>query len=165
MRNDTATATTTITIKGTPIAVAIRPRDGSGPPLLLINGIGANLEVFDPFLDALDTHHDAVAVNRFVQMKTGDVDVSAVGLERPVRRHEAVAGRMRLEPADVEVHLLGQAEPLAADLHEIAGGDQRFDVTFERGALLARDLEDLQQLAHAGGMMNPLAHQLEDLIG
>ena len=54
MSNDTTTATTTITIKGTPIAVAIRPRDGSGPPLLLINGIGANLEVFDPFLDALD---------------------------------------------------------------------------------------------------------------
>ncbi len=54
MHNDTATATTTINIKGTPIAVAIRPGDGSGPPLLLINGIGANLEVFDPFLDALD---------------------------------------------------------------------------------------------------------------
>jgi len=54
MRNDTATETTTINVKGTPLAVALRPGDGSGPPLLLINGIGANLEVFDPFLDALD---------------------------------------------------------------------------------------------------------------
>src|SRR5712692_9661249 len=54
MRRGTATATTMINVKGTPIAAAIRPGDGSGPPLLLINGIGANLEVFDPFLDALD---------------------------------------------------------------------------------------------------------------
>jgi len=54
MRNDTATETTTVNVKGKPLAVALRPGDGSGPPLLLLNGIGANLEVFDPFLDALD---------------------------------------------------------------------------------------------------------------
>ncbi len=54
MRNATTAATTTININGTRVFVAIRRGDGSGPPLLLINGIGANLEVFDPFLDALD---------------------------------------------------------------------------------------------------------------
>lgn len=47
-------ATTTININGTHVFVAIRRGDGSGPPLLLINGIGANLEVFDPFIDALE---------------------------------------------------------------------------------------------------------------
>ena len=34
---------------------------------------------------------------------------------RPFRRDEAVARRMRLEPADVQVHLLGQSEAMAAD--------------------------------------------------
>ena len=37
---------------------------------------------------------------------------------------EAVAGRVRLQPADVEVHLFGQAEALAANLNEVAGGDE-----------------------------------------
>jgi poly(3-hydroxyoctanoate) depolymerase len=47
-------AATTININGTHVFVAIRRGDGSRPPLLLINGIGANLEVFDPFIDALE---------------------------------------------------------------------------------------------------------------
>jgi poly(3-hydroxyalkanoate) depolymerase len=47
-------ATTTINVNGTHIFVAIQPGDDSGPPLLLINGLGANLEVFDPFIDALN---------------------------------------------------------------------------------------------------------------
>jgi len=54
MRKAPATETTTIDINGTRVFVAIRRGDGSGPPLLLINGLGANLELFDPFLDALD---------------------------------------------------------------------------------------------------------------
>jgi poly(3-hydroxyalkanoate) depolymerase len=47
------TATTTITLDGTRVFASLRQGDG-GPPLLLINGIGANLEVFDPFIDALE---------------------------------------------------------------------------------------------------------------
>lgn len=54
MKKDTSTATGTIHVNGIPLTVALRPGDNSGPPLLLINGIGANLELFDPFLDALD---------------------------------------------------------------------------------------------------------------
>ena len=54
MHNHGSTASTMMNINGTRVFVAIRQEDGSGPPLLLINGIGANLEVFDPFLDALD---------------------------------------------------------------------------------------------------------------
>ena len=45
-----------------PLRVAIRPGTGAGPPLLLANGIGASLEGFQPFVDALDP---AIEVIRF----------------------------------------------------------------------------------------------------
>ena len=54
MRDDTVTETKTINVQGTQVYVAIRAGDDSEPALLLINGLGANLELFDPFLDALD---------------------------------------------------------------------------------------------------------------
>ena len=54
MRNDTDIETTTITVRGVGLYVAIEQGDGNGQPLLLINGIGANLELFDPFIEALD---------------------------------------------------------------------------------------------------------------
>ncbi len=54
MRNDTTIGTTTINVMGVDLYVAIEQGDGSGPPLLLINGIGANLELFNPFIEALD---------------------------------------------------------------------------------------------------------------
>ena len=43
-----------INVKGVAVYVAIEEGDGNGPPLLLINGIGANLELLDPFIEALD---------------------------------------------------------------------------------------------------------------
>ncbi len=43
-----------IDIKGQLLRVAIRPGNGSGIPLLLVNGIGVSLEVFQPFIDELD---------------------------------------------------------------------------------------------------------------
>jgi poly(3-hydroxyoctanoate) depolymerase len=48
------TAATTINVNGTRVYVAIRRGDSRLPALLLINGIGANLEVFDPFIEALE---------------------------------------------------------------------------------------------------------------
>ena len=54
MRDDTGTETKTINVQGTQIYVAIRQGDDSEPALLLFNGLGANLELFSPFLDALD---------------------------------------------------------------------------------------------------------------
>src|SRR3989440_11366329 len=54
MLDDTVTETKTINVQGTQVYVAIRPGDGSEPALLMINGLGANLELFEPFLDALD---------------------------------------------------------------------------------------------------------------
>ena len=43
-----------IDIKGQRLRVAIRQGNGSGIPLLLVNGIGVSLEVFQPFIDELD---------------------------------------------------------------------------------------------------------------
>ena len=43
-----------INVKSVALCVAIEQGDASGPPLLLINGIGANLELFDPLIEALD---------------------------------------------------------------------------------------------------------------
>ena len=71
---------------------------------------------------------------------------------------------MRLQPADIQVHFFGQAEAVATDLNEVAGGDERFDVAFECSAVVARNLEHLEELAHAGGMVDALAHQREHLI-
>jgi len=42
-----------ITIDGQLLEVAIRHGDGSGPPLLLFNGIGTNWELAKPFIEAL----------------------------------------------------------------------------------------------------------------
>jgi poly(3-hydroxyoctanoate) depolymerase len=39
-------------VRGTELHVDVR-QSGEGPPLLLCNGIGANLELLDPFVDAL----------------------------------------------------------------------------------------------------------------
>src|SRR5262245_6376210 len=44
----------TIDVEGQPLRVAIQLGHGDGKPLLLLNGLGANLELFQPFVDALD---------------------------------------------------------------------------------------------------------------
>ena len=47
----------TINVKGQRLRVAIRPGSNTDPddsPLLLLNGIGVSLEVFQPFIDELD---------------------------------------------------------------------------------------------------------------
>jgi poly(3-hydroxyalkanoate) depolymerase len=51
-----------VVVAGQPVRVAIRPGTGSGPPLLLANGIGASLETFDPLVAVLDP---AIEVIRF----------------------------------------------------------------------------------------------------
>ncbi len=57
-----------ITVKGQRLRVAIRPGDGTSTPLLLMNGIGINLEALQPFVDALDP---AIEVIRFDVPGTG----------------------------------------------------------------------------------------------
>jgi len=46
--------TRTITVKGQRLRIGIRPGDGTRPPLLVMNGIGANLELLQPFVETLD---------------------------------------------------------------------------------------------------------------
>ena len=53
---------------GRQLRVAIRPGTGTGPPLLLCNGIGMRLEALRPFVDALDP---AIEVIRFDPPGTG----------------------------------------------------------------------------------------------
>src|SRR5262249_6886458 len=47
----------------------IQQGNGKGVPLLLLNGIGANLEMFDPFVEALDP---ALEIIRFDMPGVGD---------------------------------------------------------------------------------------------
>ncbi|HEX6481346.1 MAG TPA: poly(3-hydroxyalkanoate) depolymerase, partial [Ktedonobacteraceae bacterium] len=60
--------TRTIIVRGQRLRVAIRKGDGTRTPLLLMNGIGVNLEVLQPFVDALDP---AIEVMRFDVPGTG----------------------------------------------------------------------------------------------
>ena len=60
--------TRTIIVDGQPLRIAIRPGDGTRTPLLLMNGIGVNLEVLQPFVDALDP---SIEVLRFDVPGTG----------------------------------------------------------------------------------------------
>jgi poly(3-hydroxyalkanoate) depolymerase len=50
-----------VTVAGRTLRVAVRPgTDGSVPALLLMNGIGASLEVLQPFVDALDPRRTVI---------------------------------------------------------------------------------------------------------
>jgi poly(3-hydroxyalkanoate) depolymerase len=53
----------TIDVGGQRLRVAIQPGRGDGRPLLLLNGIGANLEVLQPFVDALDAGIETIRVD------------------------------------------------------------------------------------------------------
>jgi poly(3-hydroxyalkanoate) depolymerase len=52
--------TGTLDIGGRVLRVDVRPGDPARPPLLLCNGIGAGLEVLQPFVDALDPHRPVI---------------------------------------------------------------------------------------------------------
>jgi poly(3-hydroxyalkanoate) depolymerase len=55
-------------VDGQQLRVAVRPGTGPRPPLLMVNGIGASLELLQPFVDELDP---AVPVIRFDVPGTG----------------------------------------------------------------------------------------------
>lgn len=50
----------TLTVGGRSLRVSVRPGDGSLTPLLLLNGIGASLEVLQPFVDELDPRREVI---------------------------------------------------------------------------------------------------------
>jgi poly(3-hydroxyalkanoate) depolymerase len=60
--------TRTITVSGQRLRVATRSGNSTRTPLLMMNGIGVNLEVLQPFVDALDP---AIEVIRFDVPGTG----------------------------------------------------------------------------------------------
>lgn len=47
-------------VGGRRLHVSVRPGDGSRPPLLLLNGIGATVNVLQPFVDALDPSWEVI---------------------------------------------------------------------------------------------------------
>ena len=47
-------------VLGHDVRVSVRPGSGTGPPLLLCNGIGAGLDVLEPFVDAVDPRIEVV---------------------------------------------------------------------------------------------------------
>lgn len=49
-----------IVVAGQPLHVTVRPGAGAGVPLLLVNGIGASLELLQPFVDELDPALDVI---------------------------------------------------------------------------------------------------------
>jgi poly(3-hydroxyalkanoate) depolymerase len=62
-RREPAPPTTrSIVVDGRQLRIDVRPGTGRQPPLLLVNGVGASLELLQPFVDALDP---AVEVIRF----------------------------------------------------------------------------------------------------
>ena len=50
----------TVTVRGRSLRVAVRAGSSQWPPLLLCNGIGASLELLQPFVDALDPRREVV---------------------------------------------------------------------------------------------------------
>jgi poly(3-hydroxyoctanoate) depolymerase len=52
-----------IVVDNQALRVAIEGGEGHGPPLLLLNGVGANLELFDPFVDALGPSIQTIRVD------------------------------------------------------------------------------------------------------
>ena len=50
----------TVVVGGRTLRVSIRPGDGTLTPLLMMNGIGASLEVLQPFVDALDPRREVI---------------------------------------------------------------------------------------------------------
>jgi poly(3-hydroxyalkanoate) depolymerase len=90
----------TIRVMGQRLKVAIRPGDGGArTPLLLMNGIGANLELLQPFVDALDP---ALEVIRFDAPGVGGSPTPALpyrlsGLAFLVGRMLAALGYQRVD--------------------------------------------------------------------
>jgi poly(3-hydroxyalkanoate) depolymerase len=145
----------TLTAAGRTLRVAVRPgTDRSTPPLLMMNGIGASLEVLQPFVDALG---DRRTVIRF--------DVPGVGgSPRPVVPYNlatfspVVAGVLRRLELDDPVDVLG--------LSWGGGLAQHFAVQYRRRVrrlvLAATGTGTLMVPAHPrvlGRMLTPRRHR------
>ena len=52
-----------MTAAGRSLFVDVRPGDGTAAPLLLLNGIGAPLQLLQPFVDALDPRREVIRID------------------------------------------------------------------------------------------------------
>jgi poly(3-hydroxyalkanoate) depolymerase len=62
----TNSTTTDVTVRGRRLRVAVRPADGAGPPrppLLLLSGLGARLEVLDPLVEHLPPELEVIRLD------------------------------------------------------------------------------------------------------
>jgi poly(3-hydroxyalkanoate) depolymerase len=91
-----------VRVMGQRLKVAIRPGDGTRAPLLLFNGIGANLELLRPFVDALDP---AIEVIRFDVPGVGGSPTPALPLRFPALAW--LTGRMLDQLGYTRVDALG----------------------------------------------------------
>ncbi len=89
----------------------------------------------------LDAHDDAIAVHGLVQVVAGDEDARRAAVARGFRFDEREAAGVGRDAADDQVHPVGQAEPLPANLDERAAGHERAQPALERGPLLARNTQ------------------------
>jgi len=71
--------TRSIVVDGRQLRIDVRPGTGRTPPLLLVNGVGASLELLQPFVDALDP---ALQVIRFDVPGVGRVGLRPGGPRR-----------------------------------------------------------------------------------
>ncbi len=87
-------------------------------------------------------------MHRFGEVGSRDVDVLRFFARLGVfGRDEAETRGIGLETAGDDVLFLGECEPVAADLHEVASIDKRLELPFEGDVLLAGHAEEPGQLA------------------
>lgn len=79
-----------VTVKGQVLRVAIRRGNSNQPPLLLMNGIGVNLELLEPFVNELDQEREVV---RFDVPGIGGSPLPATPYTFPMLAH-LVAGML-----------------------------------------------------------------------
>lgn len=94
--------TRTVTIRGQRLRVEIRAGSGAHPPLLLLNGIGVNLETFQPFVNALNPAFDVI---RFDVPGAGDSPAPLVPY--PLAGHAWLVAKMLEQLGYAQVDVLG----------------------------------------------------------
>ena len=114
--------------------------------------------------DAFDARDDAVAVHGLIQVAAGDVDVARHALRGTIRHDEAEPARVRGDPADDQVHTIGQPVTVAAGLDQVSRPDEILEQALEGRALLARYLQSLLELPRRRRVLDFLANQLRELF-
>jgi pimeloyl-ACP methyl ester carboxylesterase len=84
------------------VRVRVRPGTGDGPPLVLANGIGAPLEVLDPFVTALDPAFEVVRFD-----VPGVAGSPTPRLPYPYQLHARLLGKVLDELGHDRVDVLG----------------------------------------------------------